>query len=257
MLKAGAGGSALAGAFSNRFPASFGTSRAAPDMAAATCLRLSFYSLLTVAKKSCQNAARFIILKIMPQPLTWNSGLVWNSSAPGAVWNGTVTTQHTNMTQDLIQLDISDADWADIDAALDTLETKLGVKLRDLSIDERKTLVKMGGKSEAFCRQSLVVGRQNVSKLPADTAADLALEEADLAALDKLRPRLARLTSLSEKASDSSMALGSDIMVFCLSLYGVLKALGVGNALDALRTQLGLRFKRGPRSKPDEPASES
>lgn len=101
------------------------------------------------------------------------------------------------------------------------------------------------------------MGRQNVSKLPADTAADLVFEEADLTALDKLRPRLARLTALSEKASDSAMALGSDIMVFSLSLYGVLKALGVGNALDSLRAQLGARFRRGPRSKPDEPASEA
>lgn len=155
------------------------------------------------------------------------------------------------MTQDLASLDISDADWTDIDTALTTLETKLGAKLVDLTIEERSRLTKMGGKSETFCRSALVTGRQQVAKLPADTATDLAAEEADLADLDKLRPRLTRLTTLLEKTTDTDLALRSDIMVFCLSLYGVLKALGAGTGLDELRAQMGLRFARRP--KPDAP----
>lgn len=158
------------------------------------------------------------------------------------------------MTQDLLALDISDADWAAIDAALTTLETKLAAKLLDLTPNDRRRLTKMGDKSEAFCRQALVVGRQNAAKLPPDTATDLTTEEGDLAALDKLRPRLARLTALSEKADDSEIALGSDIMVFSLALYGVLKAIGAGAGLDALKAQMGARFDRGPRTpKPTPP----
>ena len=174
----------------------------------------------------------------MPEPLTWNSGVVWNSSTPGALWNGTANTSHTTMTQDLIALDISDADWTAIDAALTTLEEKLGAKLLDLTTEQRSRLTKMGDKSEAFCRQALVTGRQNAGKLPTDTAADLTAEEADLAALDKLRPRLARLTALTEKADDSEVATGSDIMVFSLTLYGILKAIGAGAGLDALKAQM-------------------
>ena len=189
----------------------------------------------------------------MPQSLTWNSGLAWNT--PGATWNGTATTQPKTMTQDLLNLDITDADWTAIDAALDTLETKLGAKLLDLTVEQRSRLTKMGDKSEAFCRQALIVGRQNAAKLPTDTAADLAAEETDLADLDKLRPRLARIASLAEKADDSEVALGSDLMVFSLSLYGILKALGAGSGLDDLRSQMGARFARGPRApKPPAPA---
>jgi hypothetical protein len=152
------------------------------------------------------------------------------------------------MTQDLLALGISAADWAEIDAALTTLETKLGSKLKDLTIEERSRLTKMGDKSEAFCRQALVVGRQNAARLPADTAADLTAEETDLADLDKLRPRIARITALAEKADDSQIALGSDIMIFCLSLYGVLKALGAGAGLDDVRSQIGARFSRRRRT---------
>jgi hypothetical protein len=181
----------------------------------------------------------------MPQPLTWNSGQAWNT--PGLVWPGATNQPPPIMTQDLLSLGISDADWTAIDTALDTLETKLGAKLLDLTPAQRKGLTKMGDKSEAFCRQALVVGRQNATKLPTDTATDLTAEEGDLADLDKLRPRLTRLLSLSEKADDSEVALGSDLMVFSLSLYGILKAIGAGGGLDELKAQMGARFARGPK----------
>ena len=55
------------------------------------------------------------------------------------------------MTQDLINLGICDAGWTAIDAALATLETKLGAKLLDLTIEQRSCLTKMDDKSESFC----------------------------------------------------------------------------------------------------------
>jgi hypothetical protein len=193
----------------------------------------------------------------MSQPFTWSSNFKWNS--PQAVWNGSTNVSNTTkpMTQDLISLGISDADWTAIDGALTTLETKLGDKLLDLSIEQRQSLTKMGDKSEAFCRQALITGRQNAAKLPTDTANDLAAEEADLADLDALRPRLARLNALREKADDTEVALGSDIMVFCLSLYGILKAIGVaaGAGLDLLRAQLSTRFARKTRASKSDTAS--
>ncbi len=156
--------------------------------------------------------------------------------------------------QDLLDLTtITDQDWTDIDAALATLETKLGSLLLDLTIEQRRRLTKMGDKSEAFCRQTLVVARQNAAKLPADTVTDLTTEEGDLASLDKLRQRLTRLSQLGEKAADSEMALGSDIMVFALATYGMLKAIGAGAGLDGLRSQLGARFAKGPQKPKPNP----
>ncbi len=159
------------------------------------------------------------------------------------------------MTQDLITLDISAADWTAIDAALTVLEEKLAPKLLDLTIDQRKELTKMGNKSEAFARQTLITARTNVGKLPADAAADLTTEEADLAALEALRPRLARLTALAEKSDDTELALGSDIMVFALTVYRILKAVGAGGALDELKAQMGARFQRRAQRDPAPPSA--
>jgi len=60
----------------------------------------------------------------------------------------------------------------------------------DAAPDVRRGLVKMGDKSEAFCRETLMVLSQNTHLLPPSF---------DLAHLDKLRPRAARLCRLLEK----------------------------------------------------------
>ena len=182
----------------------------------------------------------------MPEPLRYDAGFHWDT--PGLTWDGFVpeTSNPNLMSQNLLTLDISDADWTAIDAALATLETKLGAKLLDLTIEQRIALNKMGEKSEAFCRHSLVVGRQNVGELTTRAVAGLTAAEGDLVNCDKVRPRLARLTALTEKADDTEMALGSDVMAFALFQYGLLSALGAGAGLDELYAQLGARFSRTP-----------
>lgn len=189
----------------------------------------------------------------MPEPLRYDAGFRWDT--PGLTWDGFVpeTTTPNTMSQNLIDLDISDADWTAIDAALATLETKLGAKLLDLTPEQRRSLNKMGDKSEAFCRQSLIIGRQNVGELTARAATGLTAAEGDLANVDKVRPRLARLTALQEKSDDTEMALGSDVMEFSLFLYGLLSAIGSGAGLDALYQQLGMRFSRSSPSEPPPP----
>src|SRR4051812_19798408 len=190
----------------------------------------------------------------MPEPLRWDmilpdgEPLRWDD--PRFTWDGFVPEGNNApkiMTQNLIDLQIPDADWLAIDAALLTLETKFGAKLLDLTVDQRKQLTKMGDKSEAFCRQALINGRQNAAALPPQTVTDLTAEEGDLANIDKIRPRLVRLMSLTEKGDDTEMALGSDIMVFSLTLYGVLQAIGQGAGLDDLRGQMKARFVGRPK----------
>jgi len=167
----------------------------------------------------------------------------WNESfwSPVAANNN---QENNTMLQNLIELNISDEDWAAIDAALLVLETKLGAKLVDLTPQQRQSLNKMGDLSEPFCRQSLVIGRQNVGELTARATAALGKAEGDLGGCDKLRPRLTRLVSLTEKTKDSEMALGSDVMEYALFQYGFLSAIGAGAGLDELYAQLGMRFAR-------------
>lgn len=149
------------------------------------------------------------------------------------------------MPQNLISLTLTDADHAAIADALSTLESKLS-GLISLSTDERRSLNKMGEKSETFCRRTLVAMSDNAGLIPADV--DVAEAQRDLAQLDALRPHIARLTKLLGRAEDSEMALGSDVMVTALEGYALLKVLGKGSGLDALRKDMSVRFMRKARA---------
>jgi hypothetical protein len=149
------------------------------------------------------------------------------------------------MPQNLISLTLTDADHAAIADALSTLESKL-TGLISLSTDERRSLNKMGEKSETFCRRTLVAMSDNAGLIPADV--DVAEAQRDLAQLDALRPHIARLTKLLGRAEDSEMALGSDVMVTALEGYALLKVLGKGSGLDSLRKDMSVRFMRKARA---------
>ncbi|WP_261796826.1 hypothetical protein [Ralstonia sp. TCR112] len=109
------------------------------------------------------------------------------------------------MSQNLISFQPSPADLTAVDAALKTLEEKLA-GLIDLSIEQRSTLMKMGDKSEAFCRKAVEVLGNNPGVLPANFS--LAELRRDLAGFDTLRPRLVRIEKLYEKMRDSQLAAG-------------------------------------------------
>jgi len=145
------------------------------------------------------------------------------------------------MGQNLISLALNDAELAAIDAALATLEEHLGA-LIDLDAEQRRSLPKMGDKSEAFCRQTLNLLALNPQFVPPGLGLDQA--ERDLAALDVLRSRTHRLQRLTGRAEDSEIALGSEVMRVSLEGYALLKRMGRGSGLEALRQDLGARFGR-------------
>lgn len=155
------------------------------------------------------------------------------------------------MSQNLITLNLSDNDYQEIDAALTTLEQHFTGFLK-LSPDERKSILKMGDKTEAFCRQTLMVAGQNMQNIPASLS--LSEAETDLKSLDQLRPRLHRLRELLGKGDDTEMALGSDIYAFSLDAYALLKVTGKGASLEVLRQAMSVRFNRGSKPK-TEPAA--
>ena len=151
------------------------------------------------------------------------------------------------MTQNIVSLNLTDDQLQAVDAALTELESKLG-GLIALSVPQKRSLRKMGEKSEAFCRQAMRLLAQNPELVPANVVAAGPVQ--DLATLDRLRPRLLRLTRLAERATDTDIALGSDVMVASLQVYGQLKLTGASEGLQSLRRDLGMRFART--SKPEE-----
>lgn len=148
------------------------------------------------------------------------------------------------MSQNLINLTLSDTQLSAVDQALSDLETQLA-GLIALTTDQRRGLARMGDKSEAFCRQAMSVLSQNPQVVP--PSLQLAEAQADLVALDQLRPRLQRLQRLTERAADTELALGSDVMSVALQGYALLKVVGKNQGLESLRKELGSRFVKGPR----------
>ena len=156
------------------------------------------------------------------------------------------------MSQNLISLTLTDAQLAAADNALTALETAFA-GLIALNGDERVGLNRMGTKSEQFCRQTLNILGQNPQVIPASIK--VADAQVDLVALDRLRPRLQRLQKLVERAADTEVALGSDIMSLALEGYALLKVAGKNAGLEGLRKELSGRFHRQAKAEPAKKAT--
>lgn len=155
------------------------------------------------------------------------------------------------MSQNLISLQLTEQDLTTLNALVGDIESRL-TGLVSLDNATRRQLTKMGDKSEAFVRQTLLVLAQNPEIVP--PALGLAEAQADLRALDQLRPLLARLQRLTERVADSEMALGSDLMSVALEGYGLLKVSGRNKGLEGLSDALSARFARSAK-KVVEPAA--
>ncbi|MEO8672780.1 MAG: hypothetical protein ABI411_15790 [Tahibacter sp.] len=148
------------------------------------------------------------------------------------------------MSQNLVSLSYTEAQLSAMNTALSELEAQFS-GLIALPVEQRRSLTKMGAKSEQFCRQSLVLADQNPQMIPPRVS--VADAQADLLALDQLRPLFARLIRLSERAADTETALGSDVMSASLQCYRLLKDVGRNQGLEALRKTVGARFAKAPR----------
>ncbi len=84
------------------------------------------------------------------------------------------------MTQNLLSLELSDEDIIAINSALTDIESRLAGRLVALDATSRRKLTKMGDKSEAFVRQTLMVLAQNPDVVP--PALGLAEAQADIRA---------------------------------------------------------------------------
>ena len=157
--------------------------------------------------------------------------------------------------QNLISVSLSDEDLAQFDQALTTLR-RLMAPMVALRTDQRRKLKKMGPKSVAFCEETLTVLSNNPGLVPPDLG--LAEAQKDQRTLSQLRSRFVLLHQLSEKAKDTEMALGSDLMRFSLEGYNLLRTVGKHESLKDASRSLGRRFAKraGVREEEEEvPAS--
>ena len=154
------------------------------------------------------------------------------------------------MSQNLISLIITEDQQNVALAGLAQIEAALP-DLLSLLPEERKRLTYMGDKSEVFTRQTIRVLVQNPQIVP--PSLNLAEAQADLLALDRLRPILEGLQRLQAQVEDTTSALGSDAMATALEGYGQIKLSGAAHGLEELRKEIGGRWAK-TRRQPIEPA---
>ena len=143
--------------------------------------------------------------------------------------------------QNLVSIQYTDEEIAQMDTALNTLRV-LFSRMIALQPDERRELTKLGPKSQAFSDQALAVLLANPQIVP--PSLDLAEAQVDKRTLDQLRPRLLVLRQLLERADDTEMALGSDLMSVARDGYALLEVAGKDAALKAVRKELSARYAR-------------
>ena len=147
------------------------------------------------------------------------------------------------MSQNLVSLNLTDAQLTAIDSALTELEAQLAGLI---ALPHKKSYKQMGNKSEAFCRQTMSLLGQNPQLVPASVPVAQMQETFD--ALDEMRPRWQRLERLGERIADTDMAAGAAIMQTALQGYALLKVSGRNQGLESLRETLGTRFAKKPRT---------
>lgn len=152
------------------------------------------------------------------------------------------------MSQNIVSIVFTAEESNALLATIEQLKTQLLPKTIALDADQRRDLLKMGVKSENFCRQAISALDKNRQVVPPSLGLDDAL--LDLAALDLLRPVLLDLEKLVERLRDTATALGSDLMDASVEGYALLKVTGRNQGLDGLVKELGGRFARRSR-KPD------
>lgn len=149
--------------------------------------------------------------------------------------------------QNLISVNISEADQKDIGDAIATLKAKLMPHLKTMSAQDRLELTKLGDKSFAFGQKSIEYGQHYPELAP--PYLDLAELAADMKGMLLLRGYSQDLAPVISALDDSVMQAGSDIYQGALMLYNSFQYAAKANVPNAatIYEDLATRFPgRGP-----------
>jgi hypothetical protein len=122
----------------------------------------------------------------------------------------------------LVSLDIPEQDLTEIEGAIETLELKLMPYLKNLSPDERMSILKLGDKSVAFVEKARDwVKNKPELKPPYGDVEEL---DKDLKALKLLARLLRSLRPIVNGLEDTMMLAGSEAYAEALAYYSYFKS---------------------------------
>lgn len=151
-----------------------------------------------------------------------------------------------------ISAKLSDTDRAEILEAINTLKTKMPF-LTNMTPEERKSLTKMGDRSQAFVTKALELAKQNPDILP--RAFDLEEMRLDVELFEALYPIVAAFAQLEGMLDDTYKLVGSEAYTAALKVYNYAKASGDEAGLAPAIEELGQRFARRQKKEKAQPAA--
>jgi hypothetical protein len=144
---------------------------------------------------------------------------------------------------------IPDDDLQAVQAAVQTLQTKLVPYLVNIGPDEKRSLAKMGSKSVDFVSKTLTYASTNPQFKPAFV--DIDSFSSDVTAFGVLRSLQQPVSQLADMLDDSLAITGSDAMNAALAYYQSVKTASKLNVPGAatITDDLSTRFAgQGPRA---------
>lgn len=153
------------------------------------------------------------------------------------------------MIPNLVSAELSDADQADIMAAINTIREKLPF-LVSLTASDRRAMAKMGDKTRAFVEKSMKFATHHPDYLP--RLFDFEEMRRDVELFATLYPILMSLIHLQELVQDTYTVVGREAYAAARVVYKSAKANGQGAGVDASIAEMGRRFSYKPiKSQPE------
>jgi hypothetical protein len=140
---------------------------------------------------------------------------------------------------------LNDQDAEEVMGAIDVIRRKLAFAV-GLTPKERKSMTKIGRKSQTFTEESLEMAQRHPELIPPGVSIEAGRRDLDL--FIALTPIVQALGEVYHLAEDTRMIAGSEAFAAARLAYGSAKNLGVGMGLDDVIDELSLRFKKSQKS---------
>ncbi len=139
---------------------------------------------------------------------------------------------------------LSESDIQEILEAIATIREKLPF-LIGLTTDERRSLVKLGRKSQTFVEKALTIATEHSDLMPRSLSNEsVAAAQRDMDLFDALHPILQTISQLRELVEDTQMVAGSEAYATARIAYKSAKTNGKGMGLDDVLNDLSRQFQR-------------
>ena len=155
------------------------------------------------------------------------------------------------MNQNLVSGSFSEADFAAILAAYQTLKTKLGALLKPLTAEQKRRLVKMGEQALPYAELSLELARAHPEKLPPTLR--LAEYESDWTLYRQIVTLQTAQAEVASILAGGSAAARSDLMSGFREHYAYLQRFDADPAIQATVAKLAEFFAKNPPATPNPP----